>query len=1062
MRALSSPLRRQLESSVLAARRSAESASTAVINGLGVFQGEKPGHLDAEQAALRNGLRQKWRQFGGDDQARSLLVTECAYEQWHRLLFARFLAENGLLLHPQYKAPVTLDDCTELAAELGEPDGWSVAAQFAAEILPGIFRLDDPCIRLRFAPEGRHALEQILDALPSDIFAADDALGWVYQFWQKDKKEEVNSSGRKIGGADLGPVTQLFTENYMVRFLLENSLGAWWTARHPGSPLVNEFEYLRLDDRKPAAGSFESWPDQAAEVTVMDPCCGSGHFLVEAFSMLWRMRAEEERLSPVEAQDAVLRDNLFGLELDPRCVQIAMFAVVFQAWKAGKGWRQLPVPNIACSGVSVKAQAEEWTKLADGDERLKKALARLHDLFREADTLGSLIDPKRSTELTDPMGMQRSLDDIEWEGVRPTLADAVASEATGDTAASVIGANVLGLVRSAAFLSNDYTLIVTNVPFLSRFKQASILRSYLDLRNPLSKGDLATAFLERWLYSSRTLALVSPQNWQENPGYTEFRRLILKQSSYNFFARIGNNVWQTQSGRQPFKVPTVLSILSSTDPTEKQSICAMNIGNGPVAEKPRLLITIRTTSVPQRAQLSNPDSRILMLPLEPYPTLASIAVARQGIKTGDDARYRRMFWEVPPHYNGWTNFQSSLVGTRYYGGRSYVVFWEDGKGSLAASAGARVQGQEAWGRRGVLVSQMGDLPVTLYTGELFDSNASAVIPAVASDLPSLWAFLSSSDYRQAVRAIDNNVKVTNRTLVKVPFDRSRWREAAEDAEELPHAWSDDPTQWLFNGRPEISTAALHVAVGRLLAYHWPEQPEHDSLQPFADLDGIVCLPTVAGEPPAADRLQELLTVAFGGTWLPGKINELLRETGTKKKNIAEWLRDDYFKQHCALFGNRPFVWHIWDGLKDGFSALVNYHLLDRKTLEKLTYTYLGQDWVERQRAELRDEIAGADARLAAALNLQHKLELILDGEAPYDIYVRWKEPCEQPIGWEPDLNDGVRLNVRPFVKAGVLRSEFNIHWRMDRGNNLDGSGRDNNIHLTLTEKSEARKHAGGL
>ena len=113
-----------------------------------------------------------------------------------------------------------------------------MAARFAAEILPGIFRLDDPCVRLRLAPEGRHALEQILAGLPAEIFTADDALGWVYQFWQKDKKDEVNASERKIGGADLGPVTQLFTENYMVRFLLENSLGAWWASRHPDSPLV--------------------------------------------------------------------------------------------------------------------------------------------------------------------------------------------------------------------------------------------------------------------------------------------------------------------------------------------------------------------------------------------------------------------------------------------------------------------------------------------------------------------------------------------------------------------------------------------------------------------------------------------------------------------------------------------------------------------------------------------------------------------------------------------------------------------------------------------------------
>src|SRR4051812_9663145 len=265
MRALPSSRRRQLESAVLAARRASESACRASLESLGVFADRRPEHLRPAQAALRNGLRAKQRQLGDD---RELLVAECAYEQWHRLLFARFLAENNLLLHPEYKAPVTLADCEDLATELGEPDAWSVAARFAAEILPGIFRLDDPCVQLRLAPEGRHALEQILDAIPSETFTADDALGWVYQFWQKDKKDEVNASERKIGGADLGPVTQLFTENYMVRFLLENSLGAWWAARHPDSPLVKRFDYLRLDDAgHPASGSFDEWPDRVAEVT---------------------------------------------------------------------------------------------------------------------------------------------------------------------------------------------------------------------------------------------------------------------------------------------------------------------------------------------------------------------------------------------------------------------------------------------------------------------------------------------------------------------------------------------------------------------------------------------------------------------------------------------------------------------------------------------------------------------------------------------------------------------------------------------------------------------------
>jgi hypothetical protein len=302
--------------------------------------------------------------------------------------------------------------------------------------------------------------------------------------------------------------------------------------------------------------------------------------------------------------------------------------------------------------------------------------------------------------------------------------------------------------------------------------------------------------------------------------------------------------------------------------------------------------------------------------------------------------------------------------------------------------------------------------------------------------------------------------VTNGALEAVPFDIDHWRKVAEAAGTLPEPWSDEPTQWLFEGRLEGSTSPLQVVVAHLVGYRWPEQPESDSLRMFADADGIVCLPAVAGEPPAADRVQQLLRAEFGELWSPAKGKELLEQAGSNKSSLANWLRDEFFKQHCALFGNRPFVWHIWDGQRDGFAALVNYHRLDHKVLEKLTYTYLGQDWVERQRAEVREGAAGAEARLAAALGLQKRLEAILEGEPPLDIYVRWKDIYEQPIGWEPDLNDGVRFNIRPFVESGVLRSPFNIHWRKDRGKNPDGSERLNDCHVNLAKKIEARKKAG--
>jgi len=1064
MGALSGPLRKQLETAVLAARRVAESASRAAIDGLGVFAERRPGYLDLGEAALRNGLRAKCRQFGND---RGLLVAECAYEQWHRLLFARFLAENHLLLHPRYRAPVTIVECEELAAELNEPDGWAVAARFAADILPGIFRLDDPCVRLRLAPEGRHALELILDGLPAEVLAADDALGWVYQYWQKDKRDEINASERKIGGADLGPVTQLFTENYMVRFLLENSLGSWWAGRYPNSPLLNGFEYLRFDDKgKPATGSFDAWPRRVAEVTVMDPCCGSGHFLVEAFSMLWRMRAEEEGLSPIDAQDRVLRDNLFGLELDPRCVQIAMFAVALQAWKAGSGWRQLPVPNVACSGIPVNAPVDEWKRLANGDDRLENALARLHILFRDADTLGSLIDPRSTAEITNPTGVQRSFDDVDWEEVAPLLQSAFRNE-TNDPAAAVLGADAIGAARAADLLSRSFILVTTNPPFLGRGSQAPFLRSHCLQRYPESEAELANVMVDRW-QNAKTCAFVLPQNWLFMSTFARLRERLLRESDWTGLAWLGSGAFDAVNGQV---VQTVLWIahrrVLACDAVYAEVSVVASSGS---AAKSTSIRQAPLSRLSQENQLANPESIIVRGGALAAPYLSDFADARSGLTTGDAPSFIRFFWEVPTFENKWERLQSAPDGSAVFSGCEKIILWENEQGRLAtfaesvshlntATQGWR-RGKPFWGSKGVLVKLMGDLHVCPYFGERYDLSCAVVHPAKDEDVDALWHYASSGQLESSVRAFHAKLSVESGTLLAAPCELDAWRDVAVKEGPMPDPWSDNPSQWLFEGRPQLSTATLQVVVARLTGYRWPRQTEADELDTFAGSDGIVCLPSVAGEAPAVDRVQQVLAAAFGEAWSPAKGKELLEQAGSKKKDLAEWLRDEFFKQHCALFGNRPFLWHIWDGQRDGFSVLVNYHRLDRKVLEKLTYTYLGQDWVERQRAEVRDEVPGAEARLLAALELQRKLEVILEGEQPYDIYVRWKELHEQPIGWEPDLSDGMRLNIRPFVTADVLRAPFNIHWKKDRGKNLDGSERRNDIHASLAEKIEARNRVG--
>ena len=369
----------------------------------------------------------------------------------------------------------------------------------------------------------------------------------------------------------------------------------------------------------------------------------------------------------------------------------------------------------------------------------------------------------------------------------------------------------------------------------------------------------------------------------------------------------------------------------------------------------------------------------------------------------------------------------------------------------------------------------------------------------------IWCFCSSPEYNEAVRAIDQKLKVTNATLGQGSL---RPRPLDQIAQEkypngLPKPYSDDPTQWIFHGHPcgrvqssefsvqkektenctlRTDNSVLQVAVARLLGYRWPAELDSDmelsdaarawvkkseALLPYADEDGIVCIPPVRGEASASDQLFKLLVAAYGDAWTNDTLSQLLKQADHAGKTLESWLREKFFTQHCKLFQHRPFIWHIWDGLRDGFAALVNYHKLDTKLLETLIYTYLG-DWIIRQNQDIANGVDGAEEKRAAAEQLKKKLELILEGEAPYDIFVRWKPIEQQPIGWDPDLNDGVRLNIRPFLSvpdvgkkgAGVLRDTPNINWNKDRGKDVESApwyhlwrgDRINDHHLTLAEK----------
>ena len=1100
---LPSDLRNKLESAIIDARDVAEAGAKAALEALAVHHHEPYPHQKADQRRLRVQLRAHARQLGDTQNAKGELaighlVRECAYEHWHRMLFARFLAENDLLIEPDSGMAVSLTEAEELAkaAKGGGVDLWTYASRCAQQMLPQIFRPDDPLLQVGLANEHRVKLERLLSGLAPATFKADDSLGWVYQFWQSAEKKRVNDSGDKITGDTLPAVTQLFTEHYMVLFLLHNTIGAW----HAGKVLAANaklaesatseevlrqavalktgggysFDYLRFvrgaDGKsgpwRPAAGTFAGWPKTAARLKMLDPCCGSGHFLVAGFELLVRLRMAEECLDLAHAVDAVLSENIFGLELDARCTQIAAFNLALAAWKLA-GHRKLPPLHIACTGIGPSGTMEEWVSFAAKSSWRLPPIARpfvedglraMHQLFSQAPTLGSLINPHN---------VGGTLITADYETLRPHLTQALSAE-LGDDLAHERAVAAAGMAKASEILAEEYTLVITNVPYLGRGKQGAILQAWAEEYQPDAKADLATMFVSRamdWLANGGTLSVVSPQNWFFQPNATAFRKRILSTKVWNFTVVLGEEAWQSFGYRGP---RATLTTVTRDSPAADHTFFALDVAG--VRGESVVTIEEKVQRLPghalapiqwlsQSCQISNPDHRILLRSASGASLLTEHAIGPQGIKTGDDDRLRRGWWEITLPSLRWRYYAGGFDTTMPIGGLNYVIDWANQGNEFA-----RLQGRRAWGADGVSVRLMGEIKVARYFGDVFDSNITAIVPKDRSNLAAVVMFCQSAEFTRAVKTTEQSVKANSGTATKVPFDLAQWQQVAAEKypNGLPEPESNDPTQWLFHGRPEESTAPLHVAVARLLGYRWPAELDDkmrlskrarglvakaDALLKYADDDGIVCIPSVRGEEPAADRLLTLLAAC-----------------GVKPdRNLDEWLRDDFFHDHCELFHNRPFIWHIWDGRKrDGFHALVNYHKLcgtgilpvegkhgrdahathaGRKLLESLTYSYLGE-WINRQKDGVKTGKDGAEDRLAAAMELQKRLVAILDGEPPFDLFVRWKPLAEQPSGWEPDINDGVRMNIRPFLAndlpggragAGVLRWKPNIKWDKDRG-----------------------------
>ena len=337
-----------------------------------------------------------------------------------------------------------------------------------------------------------------------------------------------------------------------------------------------------------------------------------------------------------------------------------------------------------------------------------------------------------------------------------------------------------GIAKAADFLSQRYYWVITNVPYLSLNKQSERLKEYGEKKYFDARHDLANVFIQRiieLLHENGVLDVVAPQNWLFLKRYKNFRERILKNHSLSSIARLGPGAFDTISGEV---VKAILLSLINEKPATHVHFLGVNAeGVSSSAQKATCLKDAPISEISQEQQVSNPDMIITLEDVEQSTLLVDFASALSGCSSGDGVRFIRKYWENSIPNKDWEFHQSTVSDMCFFGGKSEIIFWESEQGemySLAQSvkhlnhaAQNWLRGKPNWGKPGVVISQMGALPSTIYTGAIYDCNCCAIIPNNPEHLAALWAYCSSDEYNRDVRKLNQKLNVTPKTLLSVPF-----------------------------------------------------------------------------------------------------------------------------------------------------------------------------------------------------------------------------------------------------------------------------------------------------
>lgn len=707
--------------------------------------------------------------------------------------------------------------------------------------LPCMFEKISNWTELLFPPnllKADSVIGQMVSSIPEeDWLDAVQIIGWLYQYYNSELKDEtfkLLDKNVKISKERIPAATQLFTPEWIVKYMVENSLGRLWVEGHPNEEIKKKWKYYleeaeqELEVQKKLKVIRENYANiRPEDIKLIDPCMGSGHILVYAFEVLMQIY-ESVGYSQRDAAKIIVENNLYGLDIDDRAGQLAYFAVMMKARKYNRRiLTQGITPNVFAIKDSANISSDVIKYVANGNEKMQRELVSIKDVLSEAKEYGSILDVPE----IDFAAVYERLDEIKTE-------EGIADFVSGINKQAAID-NLLPLVKQAQIMAQKYDVVVTNPPYMGASGMSGKLSEFVKKNYPDSKSDMFAIFIERcnrMIKRNAYQAMITQHAWMFLSSFEKLRGKILKNDIENM-AHLGARAFEEIGGEV---VQTTAFVISKCDMKEyKGTYCRLIEPTSQQGKEDMFLEGKNRYSCKKGNFEKIPGSPVaywmnknFIKVFENSTPLFHNYQPKQGLATGDNGKFLRLWFEVDENninYSAISCEEAKNSGTRWfpynkggeyrkwYGNNDYLVDWKndgdeirnfkDERGKLRS----RPQNTQYYFKSSITWSKISSGSIAFRfkdKGHIFDVAGTSIFAENKDKLMYVFGVLNSNVMLSILNAISPTLNYEVGQIATLPVIESESPQLVneivnQNIEMSKYDWDMVETSWDFKKCPLV-------------------------------------------------------------------------------------------------------------------------------------------------------------------------------------------------------------------------------------------------------------------